>query len=261
MFSLKGKTAVVTGSTGGIGRGILEIFGRAGANLVMNGRRPPDDLEQRLESFARDGVKARFIEGDMTDSGRRAALVSETIEAFGGFDILVNNAGSLFDGSWDQLDESTCRKTLDLNVTAMLMMAKLAIDHFRETGRRGSIVNVASVNSFMAEPNSVCYDISKGAILMMTRTLAVETFRDPINVNALCPGLIDTPLTRRLLSDEEKFNAVGAAVPKKRWGTIEECGFAALYLVSDEARYMTGQPLILDGGILAVQATVIGDLR
>ena len=261
MFNLQGKTAIVTGSTFGIGLGILRVLAQAGANAVMNGRRQPEQLETELNALSQFENRAIFEAADVTKTDDRKRLVSRAIEEFGRFDILVNNAGSMFDSDWDSLDEDTCRRTLDLNVTGMLMMAKLAIDHLRAEKKGGSIVNVASVNSFMAEPHSICYDTSKGAILMMTRSLAVETFKDNINVNCLCPGLVDTPLTRSLLAGDEAFKKVGEAVPNGRWCTIEECGYPVLYMVSDEGRYMTGQSLILDGGILAVQGTLVGESR
>ncbi|MBI4027791.1 MAG: glucose 1-dehydrogenase [Verrucomicrobia bacterium] len=260
MFSLKDKTALVTGSTFGIGLGILKVFARAGANVVMNGRRKPEDHDALMADLSSHGNKAIFVQGDVTKAGERGRMLKESLDAFGRFDILVNNAGSFFDHGWSNLTEEIFDQTFNLNVKGMLFTSRLAIEHFRSTGQRGSIVMVGSVNSFASERGTTCYDMSKGAILMMTRALAVETFKDNINVNALCPGLVDTPLVRRLIGDEAKFRTVGEGVPKGRWCTIEECGYAALYLVSDEGSYMTGQHIILDGGILAVQYTRISDL-
>jgi len=260
MFSLKDKTALVTGSTFGIGLGIIRVLARAGANVVMNGRKPPDDLEELLGELSSHGNRAIFIPADVTQGKDRERLFRESLKAFGRFDILVNNAGSLYDRGWERLNEDIFDRTIDLNVKAAFFMSKQAIDHFRKLKQRGSIVLVASTNSFAAERGSPCYDTSKGALLMMTRTLAVQTFDDSINVNALCPGLITTPLIRRLSGDEGTFQMIGCGVPKGRFGTIEECGYAVLYMVSDEAQYMTGQHITLDGGILAIQHTQVSNL-
>lgn len=260
MFSLKGKTAIVTGSTYGIGLGILKVLARAGADVVMNGRSKPEDFAALMTELSAHDNHAMYVKADVTKAREREKLIQEPLKKFGRVDILVNNAGSFFDRGWDSITEETFDSTFDLNVKGMFFLSKLAIDHFRKNRQRGSIVLVGSVNSFASEKGCTLYDMSKGAILMMTRALAVETFGDQINVNALCPGLVDTPLTRRLVGDEKKFRAVGDGIPKGRWCAIEECGYAALYLASDEAGYMTGQHIILDGGILAIQHTRISDL-
>lgn len=258
MFSLKGKIALVTGSAQGVGHGIIRILARAGASVVMQDLVEPDDLVTELATLASFDNEAVFLQGDVTDSATRHTLLEQCIENLGGLDILVNNAGSSFDHDWSDLSEKTIDRTLDLNVKAMLMMAQLAIDHFRSTGNGGSIVNVASVNSFMAERNSICYDISKGAVVMMTKTLAVETFKDHINVNALCPGIVDTPLFHKSVPDTADQRKIAEAIPCGRLCSSEECGYPVLYMVSEEGRYMTGQQIILDGGILSVQGTLIG---
>lgn len=260
MFSLKNKTALVTGSTFGIGLGILKVLARAGADVVMNGRNPPDGLDALLRELSSGGNRAIFVPADVTKAADRERLFQESMKAFGRFDILVNNAGSFYDSGWDRLDEDAFDRTINLNVKSTFFMSKRAIDHFREKKQQGSIVLVASTNSFAAERGSPCYDTSKGALLMMTRTLAVQTFNDKVNVNALCPGLVDTPLVRKLAGDEATFNSIGRGVPKGRFCTIEECGYAVLYMVSDEGQYMTGQHITLDGGILAIQHTAVNDL-
>ncbi len=260
MFSLKNKTALVTGSTFGIGLGILQVLARAGANVVMNGRKTPPDLDQLLKELSSHGNRAIFIPADVSQAKDRERLFQESLKAFGRFDILVNNAGSFFDSGWDRLNEETFDSTMNLNVKATFFMSKRVIDHCRELKQKGSIVLVASTNSFAAERGSPCYDTSKGALLMMTRSLAVQTFKDSVNVNALCPGLVDTPLVRKLAGDDATFNMIGRNVPKGRFCTIEECGYAVLYMVSDEGQYMTGQHITLDGGILAVQHTAVDDL-
>lgn len=258
MFSLSGKTAIVTGSGRGIGNGILRVLADAGANVVMNDLNVPDDLDDQLAALASDGQQAEFVAADVTNQTDRERLVRTAIEKTGRLDILVNNAGCFFDRGWDSLTEETIRRSLDLNVIAMLMMSRLAIEHMRPAGG-GSIVNVSSVNGMVAEPGSVCYDTSKGAIMMMTKSLAVETFKDNINVNALCPGIVDTPMFRELLPSPEHGKRIARGLPRGRLCTERECGYPVVYMVSDEGRYMTGQHITLDGGILAVQATFIGE--
>lgn len=258
VFSLVGKTALVTGSGRGIGNGILRVLAEAGADVVMNDVHRPDDVDTQLAEITSGGCQASFIQADVTDEQERQRLIDETVEKRGRLDILVNNAGNFFDRGWESLNEETIRRTLELNVIAMLVMSRLAIDHMRGAGHGGSIVNLSSVNGLVAEPSSVCYDTSKGAIMMMSKSLAVETFRDNINVNVLCPGIVDTPLFRDLLESEEVGKAIEQGIPCGRICTPRECGYPVLYMVSEEGRYMTGQHIILDGGILAVQATAMG---
>ena len=249
---------MVTGSGRGIGNGILRVLAEAGADVVMNDVNRPDDLDTQLTELAVSDSQAIFIQADVTDGKERQRLIDETVQKTGRLDILVNNAGCFFDRGWESLNEETLRHTFDVNVVAMLLMSRLAIDHMRRAGHGGSIVNLSSVNGLVAEPGSVCYDTSKGAIMMMSKSLAVETFRDNINVNVLCPGIVDTPLYRDLLESEEVGQAIERAIPCGRICTVRECGYPVLYMVSDEGRYMTGQHIILDGGILAVQATAMG---
>ena len=258
MFSLTGKTALVTGSERGIGKGILCVLAEAGANVVMNDLNRPDDIDKQLAEIAAGGSQAIFIQADVTDGPERQRLIDETVQKTGRLDILVNNAGRFLDRGWESMSEETLRRTLEVNVVSMLAMSRLAIDHMRRAGHGGSIVNLSSVNGLVAEPGSVCYDTSKGAIMMLSKSLAVETFRDNINVNVLCPGIVDTPLFRELLESEEVGQTIEQAIPCGRICTPRECGYPVLYMVSDEGRYMTGQHIILDGGILAVQATAMG---
>ena len=257
-LQLEERTAIVTGGGRGIGREIALAFAEAGADVVMNDVRRPDDVDAQLAEITAEGCQANFIQADVTDEQERQRLIDETAEKSGRLDILVNNAGNFFDRGWESLNEETIRSTLELNVIAMLVMSRLAIDHMRGAGHGGSIVNLSSVNGMVAEPGSVCYDTSKGAIMMMSKSLAVETFRDNINVNVLCPGIVDTPLFRDLLESEEVGKAIEQGIPCGRICTPRECGYPVLYMVSEEGRYMTGQHIILDGGILAVQATAMG---
>ncbi len=250
---LAGRVALITGGTSGIGRATAELFAGEGAAVVITGRRVKLGREV-TEAIRAAGGRAAFIEADHTrpDDCRR---VIETVRAdFGRLDILFNNAGIVTSGTAESTSDETWATTLDLNVTAVWRMSKLALPLLR-AGDGGVIVNNASDWGLVAGENSVAYCTSKGAVVQMTKAMALDHARENIRINAVCPG--DTFVERWLREgfggvpgavDEAVFTAAGDELPMGRVGRTGEIARAVLFLASDESSFMTGATLAVDGG-------------
>jgi NAD(P)-dependent dehydrogenase (short-subunit alcohol dehydrogenase family) len=253
MGRLDGKVALVTGGGSGIGQAICERFAREGAHVAVADWR----LDAADETFARitlDGGKATLTTGDVGDPDDAERMVAETIEAFGRLDILVANAGQELvatalettPGQWDRI--------LGTNLTGCFLMARAAIPRLIDGGG-GSIVLTASQLAFVAAERFAAYAASKGGVLNLARALALDHARDNIRVNALCPGAVETPLLLRQFTDQDgpqgSLADLAALHPLGRLGRPEEIAAAALFLASDEASFVTGSALVVDGGYLA----------
>ena len=251
---LDGKVAVVTGGSAGIGRAICELFASEGAKVVVadidtGGGRETVDLVRAA------GGTATFVATDVSKEREVESLVEASIEAYGGVNVLVNDAAAFVFGRVEDVTDDQWKRVLSVNVLGPAYAAKHVLPSMRSAGG-GSIVNIASVSSLVAAPAFVPYNTSKGALLQLTRCLALDLAADNIRVNCVCPGAILTQATelhREFTGeDREKFLA-GAADSNflKRHGTPKEIAYGALFLASDESSFMTGQPLIIDGGATA----------
>ena len=259
MNRLAGKVALITGASSGLGRVGAELFAAQGAQVVIADLADGDDA---VDSIAAAGGEASYVRCDVTDEQSVEAAVQHAVETFGGLHVLYNNAGVMLDGDDDPVNTSieTYRKTMDINVLGVLLGCKCAIPAMQasaaQSGEAGSIVNVASFVAHMgAATPQVAYTASKGAVLAMTREIAVIYARQNVRANALCPGPIMTPLLAKFLSDDAKRNRRLVHIPMGRFGDPIEIANGALFLASNESSWMTGQSLIIDGGITAAYVT------
>jgi NAD(P)-dependent dehydrogenase (short-subunit alcohol dehydrogenase family) len=254
MNRLAGKVVLITGASSGLGRVGAELFAAEGAQVVIADVADGDDA---VEAIAGAGGEASFVSCDVTDEQSVEAAVEHTVETFGGLHVLYNNAGVMLSDDDDPVSTSvaTYRKTMDINVLGTLLGCKYAIPAML-AGGGGSIVNVASFVAHMgAATPQVAYTASKGAVLAMTREIAVIYARQGIRCNALCPGPVMTPMLAKFLSDDAKRTRRLVHIPMGRFGDPSEIANGALFLASDEASWMTGQSLIIDGGITAAYVT------
>jgi len=250
---LEGKVALITGGGSGMGRVASELFASEGANVVLT-----DVNDESGEATASAiGERVRYLHADVSQESDAETMVAETIDAFGRLDVLYNNAGimPLGDGSVTDNDAEIWDEVLAVNVKGVAFGCKFGIPAMIANGG-GSIINVASFVAWMgAATSQTAYTASKGAVLAMTREIAVEYARHGIRCNALCPGPIETPLLLALLSDDEKKQRRFVHIPMGRLGKAEELARAALFLASDDSSFMTGASLIVDGGITAAYVT------
>lgn len=239
----------VTGGTQGIGYAIAEAFARKGARLVINSHLPDVGAAARLGAIS----ECHFVKADLSTVEGARSLVEEAHERLGRLDTLVNNAGTHRDVDFVSLDAARFEQTFNLNVRGYLFAAQAFAAKVTPAQENPSIVCVGSTNSLAAEKNSVIYDSSKGAVLMLIRSLAVTLAPQGIRVNGLGPGLIETPLTEKGLSAPAVRKTLERQIPLGRIGQPVDIGGAAVFLASPEAAYITGQIIYIDGGILANQ--------
>ena len=266
MSRLDGKVSLITGASAGLGRVAAELFAREGSRVVVADL---NDGTEAVEAIRAAGGEASYVRCDVGDEDSVRAAVAHAVDTFGGLHVLYNNAGvSLGD---DDGPENTSVEvwdtTLKVNVTGLALGCKHGIPAMRDTiaamgGGSGaaaptaSIINVASFVAHLgAATPQIAYTASKGAVLSMTREIAVIYARQGIRANALCPGPVLTPLLAKYLSDEEKRQRRLVHIPMGRFGEAIEIANGALFLASDESSFMTGQSLLVDGGITAAYTT------
>ncbi len=251
---LKDKVAIITGATSGIGKATALLFAEEGAALVITGRR--FDLGKIIEAECNSkGVRCVFVEADQTRAEDARRVVEIALKEFGRIDILFNNAGMVTSGTADSTSEEVWNDTLNINVTAVWRMCKLVIPQMKKQGK-GAIVNNASDWALVAGKNAFPYIMSKGAVGMMTKSMAIDYAREGIRVNAVCPG--DTFVDRWIekgyfegsdpVTVEEAMKESSEYIPMGRFGKPEEIANAVLFLASDEASFVTGHLLLADGG-------------
>src|SRR5512147_2409396 len=253
-MKLAGKTAIITGATSGIGKATALLFAEEGADVVITGRRA--ELGQRVSDEIRQkGVRCVFVQADHSQAEACSHVVERTLAEFGRIDILFNNAGIVTKGTAETTEESVWAETLAINVTAVWRMNKLVIPHMKQQGG-GVIINNGSDWSVVAGRDAFPYIVSKGAIGMMTKAMALDFARDNIRVNAVCPG--DTLVDRWMEKDyfegsdpvtiEEAMKESSAYLPMGRFGKPEEIAKAVLFLASNDSSFVTGHLLLVDGG-------------
>ncbi len=251
---LAGKVTIITGAASGLGRVAAIKFAGEGASVVIT---DVSDGVKTVEEIKAVGGKAAFIKGDVSSEDSWREVVGFAIKTFGSVDVLYNNAGVMIGEDDDPVSTpiSVYERTMEINVKGVLLGCKYALPTMLEQGK-GTIVNVASFVAHMgAATPQIAYTASKGAVLAMTREIAVIYARKGIRANALCPGPVMTPLLAAFLDNEAKRQRRLVHIPMGRFGEPEEIANGALFLASDESSWMTGQSLIVDGGITAAYVT------
>ncbi len=243
-FDLAGRTAIVTGSTRGIGLAIAEMFAEAGANVVVSSEDAGDVAE--IEAvLAGQGYRVRGIACDITDSTALAGLVKGTISAFGSIDILVCNAGITgAAGSWSLDDFDT---VMAINLRSMVALTSLALPHLAERGG-GSVVLMSSLSALRGNGSINAYALAKAGVAQLARNLAVQWGPKRVRVNAIAPGLIRTPLSEPLMANAEFMERRLQMTPLRRVGEVDDVAAATLFLASDAGSFITGQQIAIDGG-------------
>jgi len=254
MGKLTGRVAIITGATSGIGKATALLFAEEGADLVITGRRV--ELGERVEAEIRQkGVRCVFVQADHSQADNCSRVVERTLAEYGRVDILFNNAGIVTKGTAETTSDEVWNETLAVNVTAVWHMCKLVIPIMKGQGG-GVIVNNGSDWSVVAGKNAFPYVVSKGAVGLMTKAMALDFARDNIRVNAVCPG--DTFVDRWLekgyfeysdpVSLEQAIKDSSEYIPMGRFGKPEEIASAVLFLASDDSSFVTGHLLLVDGG-------------
>ena len=249
-FNFEDKRVLVTGGTPGIGAATAQAFVEAGARVVISGRDQAraDELLQDCRSAP---GSIGFVAGDITARKTCDRIVADSVDRLGGLDIVVNEAGVIYHATAEETTDAQWLDTMNVNVNGMFFVCRAAIPHLRKT--KGTIVNIASDAALSGSYHMVAYCASKGAVLQMTRAMALDYGRDGIRIVPICPGDVDTPMLRGEFSDlgksvDDGLAESAASVPINRVCSAGEVAQMVLYACSDAAAFVTGYPLVLDGG-------------
>ena len=255
---LKGKSALVTGSTSGIGRGIAELFAREGANVMLNGLGDAGEIERLRAGLAKEhGVKVLYSAADMSKPAEIAAMVQEAVKAFGRVDILVNNAGIQHVAPVDEFPIEKWDAIIAINLSSAFHATRAALPGMKQA-KWGRVINIASAHGLVASPYKSAYVAAKHGIVGFTKTVALEVAEQGVTSNAICPGFVMTPLVEKQIDDQAKAHRIPrenvvrdvilAPQPTKQFVKIEDVAAMALYLTSDAAAQVNGTSLSIDGG-------------
>ena len=249
LLSLEGKVAVITGGTSGIGRALRLGLADAGASVIATARRQ-QQVDETAAAIETRGGKTLRMTSDVCDRSSLEAVLAATLEQFGKVDILINSAGRIKRTPTLTMPEDEWTAILDTNLTGTLRACQVFGKYMLERGY-GRIVNIASLNSFVALSEVAAYAASKAGVASLTRSLAVEWSKKGVTVNAIAPGVFRTELNAQLLDSTPRGQELLMRTPMGRFGKTEELIGAAVYLASDAASFVTGQVLVVDGGFLA----------
>jgi glucose 1-dehydrogenase len=264
MKGLTGKTALITGASSGIGQAIAIRLAQEGCNIAINYRKSAEEAEE-TEAIAMQkacgqveecGVKSFLIQGDVSKEQDILEMMEAVTQQFGSLDILINNAGIQTESASHEISTEDFDKILSVNLRGAFLCARESIKHFLSRNYPGVIINISSVHEIIPRPLYLSYSMSKGGMGNMTKTLALEYAGLGIRVNAIAPGATITPINEAWVNDPEKKQSVSSHIPMNRPGTAEEMAAAVAFLASDEATYITGQTLFIDGGL-----TLYADFR
>jgi len=247
---LEGKVGLVTGGTSGIGRETAELFAKAGAKVVVAGRREVEG-EETVELVRAAGGDGLFVKTDVSKASEVEMLVRKTVEKYGRLDVAFNNAG--IEGVWVPIalqSEADWDRTIAINLKGVWLCLKYEIRQMLKQGG-GAIVNMASIAGLAGTAGAAAYVASKHGVLGLTKTAALENAKSKIRINAVCPAAIETSMAERLFGDPQVHKFVLGCHPIGRFGRPAEVAEAVLWMCSDRASFMTGQSLVLDGGFLA----------
>lgn len=249
-MKLQHKVALVTGSSQGIGLGIARRLAEEGADLVLNSRHDDEQARDAVAQLQALGRRACFIAADVGEVADCRRLVAQAIEQMGRLDVLVNNAGIQTHAGFLEADEADYDKVLDVNLRGPFFLSQAFARHLRDSGRGGRIINNSSVHEELPFPNFSSYCASKGGLKMLMRNLAIELAPLGITVNNIAPGAIETPINRELMNEPDKLGKLLDNIPAGRLGQPRDVAGAVAFLASDDAGYVTGTTLVVDGGLL-----------
>lgn len=255
---IKGKAAIVTGSTSGIGQGMAYALAKAGCNVMLNGLGDADVIEKdRTKMEKETGSKIAYNGADMTKPDQIADLIAQTKSKFGSVDIIVNNAGVQHVAPIDEFPPEKWDQIIAINLTSAFHMTRLALPHMKAAGW-GRVINLASAHALVASPFKSAYVAAKHGLAGMTKSVALEVAEKNITVNAICPGYVKTPLVDKQIGDQAKARGISeeevvktvilGAQPTKKFTTVEQIGDLCVFLCSDSAENITGTMIPVDGG-------------
>lgn len=248
---LDGKVAVVTGSSRGIGRAIAIKFAREGASVVVNSRKKAD-AEKVVKEIMEEGGRAVAIEADVSKAKDVQKLVAAAVKSFGKLDIFVNNAGIISFSSFLELKEEDWDALMAVDLRGVYLCMQAAAKQMIKQGKGGKIINISSIAGFIGIPRLAHYCAAKAGVIELTKEAAIELAPYKINVNSIGPGAIKTDMTKGIEDDPEQLKQILARIPLGRLGEPEDIANAAAFLASDEADYMTGEVVFVDGGWLTL---------
>jgi len=250
MRGLKGKVAIVTGASSGIGQGIAKRLGCEGAKVIVDYVGAPAGAEETERAIEQAGGEGEIVKADVTNMEDVKNLVNAAWDKFGAADILVNNAGMEKRSDFWDTPEEDFDKVMAVNLRGPFFLSQAFVRRLRDAKRPGRIVNISSVHEDMVFPGFATYCCSKGAMRMLMRDLAVELGSLGITVNNVAPGAIATPINKALLEDKPKLNALLANIPLGRMGSVDDVAGLVAFLASDDASYITGSTFVVDGGLM-----------
>ena len=263
MQGLKGKNVLVTGGSSGIGQAIAVRFAEYGANVAINYLSRPEEAagtEEQVHACARRvkeaGVTDVLVRGDVSKEDDVVRMVDDTVQQLGGIDVLVNNAGIQISKPSHELSSEDFDKVIAVNLRGSFLCAREAIKRYLETETPGVVVNMSSVHQQVPKPNYLGYSVSKGGMMNLTTTLALEYAANDIRVNGIGPGATITSINRAWVDDPVKAKQVTSHISMARAGTADEMAGVTCFLASDDAAYITGQTIFVDGGL-----TLYADFR
>ncbi|MDJ0553282.1 MAG: glucose 1-dehydrogenase [Microcoleaceae cyanobacterium MO_207.B10] len=256
MKGLKSKNVLVTGATSGIGQAIAVQMAKEGANVAINYRndiKKVAETQEMIDNICNQikgcGSRDFPVEGDVSEEADVVRMVAEVVKEFGSIDILINNAGIQFAADSHNVSTADFDQVISVNLRGAYLCARETIKHFLEQKNGGVIINVSSVHEIIPRPQYVSYSISKGGMENLTKTLALEYADRGIRVNAIGPGATATDINKSWTEDPQKQKKVAENIPMGRVGTAEEMATVTAFLASDDASYITGQTLFIDGGL------------
>jgi glucose 1-dehydrogenase len=247
---------LVTGGSSGIGQAIAVRFAEYGANVAINYLRQPEEavgteeqVHACVDKVQREGVRDVLVRGDVSNEDDVVRMVGEAVDGLGGIDVLVNNAGIQISRPTEELSSADFDRVLAVNLRGAFICAREAVRHFLAAEKPGSIVNISSVHQLIPKPGYLGYSASKGGMQNLTRTLALEYAGRGIRVNGIGPGATVTPINRAWIDDPEKRRQVEEHIPMQRAGDADEMAGVTAFLASEDAAYITGQTIFVDGGL------------
>ena len=242
---LENKVAIITGAGSGFGRATAELYAKEGAKVVVVDYNE-ETAQQTVAGIRENGGEAVAVKADVSNESDVKHFIQTAIDTYGQIDILFNNAGIYAPGTVEDTSMDDWNRSLNVNITALFLASKYAIPYLKET--KGNIINTASAGGIIGFPDAISYATTKGAVISFTRAMAVDYAEAGVRINAICPGTGVTGMTKDLLEIDEIYQGFVAPIPMKRLGEAKDVANAALFLGSNQASYITGHALPVDGG-------------